>query len=315
MGSVAIQDGDAGEKRPSHCVVHLIAVLVLAASLMDAADAAGGECKSTRLQVLGSGGPELDDGRRSSAYLLSQGISTRLLLDAGSGSSVAFGAAGARFADLDAILLTHLHTDHSADLPSFIKGSFFTDRSNDLVIAGPAGNEWMPDTGTFISKLIGPNGAFRYLSSYLEPGSENYTLKPKVMPTRTTGQLSGGGWRASSLPVRHGPIPAVAWRIELSDCVIVYAGDMSTAPGDFSAFAKGADLLILHAAIPEFAGPAARRLHMTPGELVALANEVRPGRVLVSHIMKRSERAVLESFDALTASLVVARDGLTLQLE
>ena len=315
MGTVAIQGRDADAKRSRSCVVRLIVGLVLATSVMHVTAAASGACKDTRLQVLGSGGPELDDGRRSSAYLLWQGNSARLLLDAGSGSSVAFDAAGARFADLNAILLTHLHTDHSADLPSFIKGSFFTDRSNDLVVAGPAGNERMPDTDTVITKLIGPNGAFRYLSSYLEPGTENYTLQPRVMPTRTTGRLSGASWRAQSLPVRHGPIPAVAWRIELGNCAIVYAGDLSAAPGDFPAFAQSADLLILHAAIPENAGPAARRLHMTPGELVALANETRPGRVLVSHIMKRSERAVLESFESLTAPLVVASDGLTLQLE
>ena len=96
---------------------------------------------------------------------------------------------------------------------------------------------------------------------------------------------------------------------------MVYVGDMSTAPADFTEFAQKADLLILHAAIPGTAGRAARRLHMSPGGLVALANEARPRRILVSHIMKRSERAVLESFEDLSAPVVVASYGRMLLLE
>jgi len=272
-------------------------------------------CKDTRLQVLGSGGPELDGARSSSAYLLWQGNSARLLMDTGSGSSVAFGKTGARFADLDAILLTHLHTDHSADLPSFIKGSFFTARVNDLVVAGPQGNDRMPDTVTFITRLIGPDGAFQYLSSYLDPTAEAYTLKPVNMPMRTRGHLGGDGWHATSLPVEHGPIPAVAWRLAIGNCVVVYAGDMSAAPQDFLAFANEADLLILHVAIPEDTGPAARQLHMTPGELASLTNQTAPRRVLLSHFMQRSEQTAAEQFESVDTQLTVAHDGLILELE
>lgn len=221
----------------------------------------------------------------------------------------------ARFADLDAILLSHLHTGHSGDIPAFIKGSFLTDRNTNLVIAGPAGNDRMPGTSTFMKKLIGPEGAFRYLSSYLEDDTEAYTLNPLDMPTRSVGHLSGEGWHASSLPVRHGPIRAVSWRADLGGCVVVYAGDMSDAPETFTAFARNADLLILHAAIPENARPAARRLHMIPSELVSLANQLTPGQILLSHFMKRSEQGAPESFQRIIAPMVLARDGLSLELE
>ena len=78
-------------------------------------------CEGVSLQVLGSGGPELDDGRASASYLLWKDEKANVLVDAGSGSSVQFGASGADFTDVDTILLSHLHTDHAADLPSFIK--------------------------------------------------------------------------------------------------------------------------------------------------------------------------------------------------
>ena len=55
-------------------------------------------CHNVAVQVLGSGGPELDDGRASSAYVVWVDDKARVLVDAGSGSSIQFGAAGASFA-------------------------------------------------------------------------------------------------------------------------------------------------------------------------------------------------------------------------
>jgi len=69
------------------------------------------------LQVLGSGGPQAADGRRAgTAYLVWIQGRARLLIDAGGGTLTRFGAAGARFEDLDLIALTHLHADHAAEL-------------------------------------------------------------------------------------------------------------------------------------------------------------------------------------------------------
>lgn len=270
-------------------------------------------CQNTNLQVLGSGGPELNDGRGSSAYLLWLEDRARVLFDAGSGSSVAFGASGADFADLEAILLSHLHTDHAGDLHAFVKGSFFSRRHTDLIVAGPKGNERMPATTVFLNRLIGPDGAFRYLQSYLQHGSESYTLRPITMPAHERGELDASAWQARSLPVTHGPIPAIAWRVETADCIVVYSGDMTAPTRDFDAFAKGADLLILHAAIPENAGSSAKALHMTPGELVVTAERLAPRLVLFSHFMRRSE-ASESQLRAMSVPAVMARDGLLLNL-
>lgn len=43
------------------------------------------------------------------------------------------------------ILLSHLHVDHSADLPALVKGTFFTERNVDLPIYGPTGNARFPN--------------------------------------------------------------------------------------------------------------------------------------------------------------------------
>jgi hypothetical protein len=65
------------------------------------------------LQVLGSGGPELQDKRASTSYLVWRNGVPRVLVDSGGGSALRFGESGATMSDLDVILLTHLHVDHS----------------------------------------------------------------------------------------------------------------------------------------------------------------------------------------------------------
>src|SRR5210317_1010316 len=91
------------------------------------------------LQVLGSGGPIADDGRASSSYLVWLDGKARVLIDAGGGSFLRFGEAGAAFTDLDFIGLSHLHTDHSAALPALLKSGNFSGRERPLPIAGPSG--------------------------------------------------------------------------------------------------------------------------------------------------------------------------------
>ena len=71
------------------------------------------------LTVLGTGSP-LPDPNRAGAAALVQAGSTRLLVDAGRGVVMRLAAAGAVPVMLDAVLLTHLHSDHIAGLNDVI---------------------------------------------------------------------------------------------------------------------------------------------------------------------------------------------------
>src|SRR5690606_15553834 len=92
-----------------------------AAAQQDATPFCGNE--GVWIQILGAGGPELDDGQASASYLLFIDNRSRLLVDTGPGAAAAFDRAGGKFADLDAIVFTHLHADHTADFPAFVAGS------------------------------------------------------------------------------------------------------------------------------------------------------------------------------------------------
>ena len=138
------------------------------------------------LQVLGSGGPESGDKRASSGYIVWIDGKSRVLVDFGGGTSLRFEETGAKIEDLDVILLTHLHIDHTADLPALLKSSFFVRRSKDLPIYGPKNNKFMPSTKSFIERLFKNNkGAWQYMGDYLD-GTASFQLKAHTIPPTKT---------------------------------------------------------------------------------------------------------------------------------
>ncbi len=256
------------------------------------AAAAGCGPSGVWLQVLGSGGPELDDGRASTSYLIWVDGKARVMIDAGGGSAYQFERAAAQFSDLRVILLSHLHVDHTADLPVYVKGSFFTQRASDLPIYGPSGNRLMPDVDTFVTTLFGSEGAFRYLSDYLDPGRpEGYRLEAHPLDAERQEEQQGYRDKAietSAIAVHHGPIPALAWKVSVAGKTVVFSGDMN---GDFDTLpklAKQADLLVAHNAVPESARGVARRLHMPPSVIGRIAAQADVKQLLLSHRMRRT---------------------------
>jgi ribonuclease BN (tRNA processing enzyme) len=81
---------------------------------------------SVTLQILGSGGPEIDDQRASSSYLVWADNKAVALIDMGEGASLNYELSGAKFNDLDVVAFSHFHADHSADFPVLVKGSYFS---------------------------------------------------------------------------------------------------------------------------------------------------------------------------------------------
>ncbi len=287
--------------------------------LLLAAISAAANCGSENieLQILGSGGPEIDDGRVSTSYLIRRDGRASLLVDAGSGASVAFGASGAQFEDLDAILLTHLHVDHAGDLPAFIKGAYFSDRQRDLPVYGPAGNELMPSTAEFVDRLLGGDGAYRYLREYVVSERRSaYKVLPADVPL-VRGDIERiqltNDIVVSATYVHHGPVAAVAWRVDIEDCSIAFSGDMSNQFDTFSSLAQGADLLVMHNAVPEDAGRIARNLHMTPTGIGRVARDAEAKRVVLSHFMNRTRGRQQETLKAIRESYAgpveLATDG------
>ena len=270
--------------------VLLVTALVLAVSFPSHAKQ---NCSQSGvwLQVLGSGGPELNDKRASSGYLVWQDGRARVLVDMGPGSMLRYEESGARIEDLEVILLTHLHVDHSADLPALIKASYFSERSSDLPIYGPSGNTLMPDTVTFVHAMFDvPNGAYRYLAGYLS-GDGSFRLQTHNVSAEGANiqqVVEGKNFKITAVPVHHGSIPALAWRVDIGSHSIAFSGDMNGDSHTLPKLAMNADMLIAHHAIPQNATGVARELHMPPSVIGEIAAEAKINKLILSHRMKRT---------------------------
>jgi len=269
-----------------------LAFLALMPPMESALAKASCEPGRVMVEVLGSGGPELDDQRASSGYLVWLDGKARVLVDIGSGSMLNFERSGARIEHLDALLLSHLHVDHSADLPALVKASYFSNRRRELPVFGPEGNFLMPATSDWLDRLFGPDGAYRYLQEYLQPDQRSaYKLRPVDIPAKPAEPRHIELNKAISLaaiPTHHGPIPALGWRVDLAGCGIVFSGDMSNRNLSLSKIAQGADLLVAHNAVPQGIGGVARNLHMTPDEIGRIAADAGVSKVVLSHRMRRT---------------------------
>jgi len=201
------------------------------------------------VQVLGSGGPVADDARASSAYLVWVDGRARALVDIGGGAVLRFAEAGADFRDLDAVLLTHLHADHSAGL-SYLRVVMVEIENDD---SGADGAD-EPEEELEVSRIALRDSALRI-------------------------DATGGS---------HGAIPAVFYRVEVKDRVIVFAGDHDGRSDALAAFAEDADVLVAHLPIAEDAGPGIRALHAAPSRVGDLAAAAEVGHLVLSHFMARS---------------------------
>ena len=244
------------------------------------------------LQVLGSGGPETQNKRAASSYLLWQDGKARVLVDSGGGSALRFGESGAQMADLNLVLFTHFHADHSADFPALVKSAYFEDRQRHLPVYGPSGNHLFPATEEFLRDLFdAKRGAFRYLSEYITPGAGSYrllghTVKPTAQGVRRV--YAEAGIVAEASTVVHGPVPALAWLVQIGGFRIAFSGDTNGDNGNLEKLATQADILVAHNAVPEGASGVARRLHMPPSVIGKIAATAKVKRLVLSHRMLRT---------------------------
>jgi len=274
-----------------------LSILVPVFGALEAGASTCTEHDGVAVQVLGSGGPIADDARASSGYLVWVDGRARALVDAGGGVFLRFGEAGARFEDLDVVVLSHLHTDHSAALPALLKSGNFAGRERPLPLVGPGPGGPFPGVRAFSSSLLDDDeGAYGYLSGYLDGSGRLPLLAVTELPVDDPARVvevdlpEDAGLTLEALPVPHGIVPALGLRVTVGGRRIVFGSDQNGSNPAFADFAAGADLLVLHLVIPEDAGDIAKRLHATPSEVGRMAAAAGPARLVLSHFMARSLR-------------------------
>jgi len=257
---------------------------------------------SISIQILGSGGPEFSK-RASSSYLIWIDGRARVLVDMGGGAFLRFTQSGAKLKDLQAIALTHLHIDHCADLPLFMKAGFFTDRTDMLPILGTVSGGDFPNIKTYLQRLFGEHGAYAYMNDILTPQSDSFEIRAITLPKQMS-ILSVGNIKITSIGVQHGSIPAIAYAFEIDGKKIVFSGDTSSLSNNIIKLSQNADYLIVTHAISQNAGEFVKKLHMTPLRIGEIAKQAHVKNLILAHRMNRtigkedeSEQFIRKNYD------------------
>lgn len=212
----------------------------------------------TELILLGTaGGPAAVRGRAGIASAVR--VDDRVfLVDAGRGTPSRYVDEGLDFTALVTVFITHLHADHTADLPGVILYPWGLRKNDDgplpaLQVIGPAGPATIPepqkegDDGGFnrdtVVRPAAPTpGITELVASVIDGWAYHLNVMPLDSPMPDPRQLvhavpvpralepvvvyDSDGVRVTAVEVHHGHAhPALAYRFDTSDGSITFSGD------------------------------------------------------------------------------------------
>ncbi len=215
-----------------------------------------------RFTVLGSNATYPTRGQAASGYLVENGARA-VLLDAGPGS-VSELLNRIDIAHLEAVVISHEHADHCADVAAL----YFRMRY------GPEALDRIP--------LVAPQGVFGRLETFLtySPGGEGFreAFEDRVVEGGDSLDLISATW---SFHTTDHPVPSVATRIDGLQASLTYTSD--TGPDvDLMPLASGTDVLVAEATFQ--GNDTLGTQHLTARMAGALAAQVKPGLLILTHI-------------------------------
>lgn len=230
------------------------------------------------------GGYPAVDGATSSYLLEKDGYS--LLMDVGSGSLSKLQKYN-HVADLNAVIVSHYHHDHVADI-----GVLQYAKLIDYYVTGN-------DTVLPIYGHMEDKEGFQTLT-------HTYTEGVAYNPSDV---LQIGPFTITFLRTRH-PVPCFGMRITDGESVIVYTAD-SSYQEEWGTFAKNADLLITDCNY--YAGlDGSKAGHMNSEEVGRIASMANVKKLLLSHLPQYGDREklVVEAKQYYNGDIQLAKEGL-----
>ena len=209
-----------------------------------------------KLTILGMNGPFPAAGGCTSGYLVTAGDAA-IAIDLGSGC---LGQLSARTAPegLDALLLTHWHYDHCADVLPLI---FRLEACADVPL-----HIWAPvDENSAVRKAV--QACSRIILHDVVPGE--------------AFRIPNSEFRIHPSPARH-PVPALMYRITHGDKVLCCTGDTNTVEG-LTDFARDADLLLADGLFPTDAW-AEGKPHLSAAHCARLACDAHAKQLVITHL-------------------------------
>lgn len=251
---------------------------------------------ATEVVITGTGVPHVAPGRAGPGVLVRH-AGTALQFDAGRATSLRLAEAGTRHHELDALFVTHHHSDHLTGLV-------------DVVFA-----RWLMGHGRHVPlEIVAPRGpATRYVERMLEPWEDDIAVRmshvdrhdrpdprltgfePSAEPTEV---WSRDDVRVLACAVHHEPVtPSVAYRVETPDGAVAISGDTIVCD-EMARLAQGARVLVHEAFRRGAAAPAFERLphlrriasyHADTAEIGPLATRAGVETLVLTHLIPQPE--------------------------
>ncbi|HEX7035331.1 MAG TPA: MBL fold metallo-hydrolase [Pseudomonadales bacterium] len=290
--------------------------------------------------LCGAGAP-LPDAVRSGPCVAVLAGRALFIVDVGSNSPRNLQRMGLNTARVQAVLLTHFHSDHIDGLGELATLRWTSgSHHSPLPVHGPTGVEAVVAgfnaayaldfgyrTAHHGAEIAPPEGAGSAAHPFAPPG-----------PGESRRVLSADGLEITAFAVDHGPVkPAVGYRFDYRGRSLLVSGD--TAESDnLAAFAEGVDLLVHEALAPHLVGiltDAARQAgrqniaqithdildyHASPVGVAKIAAGAGAGHLLFHHVLPPLpvpglEAAFLEGVaDVYGGGVTVGRDGTLVSL-
>src|SRR5687767_11826881 len=195
--------------------------------------------------LLGTGFPRPDPERAAPSTAIVIGEKW-FVVDAGRGATMRIAGTDLKYANLRAVFLTHLHSDHTAGLPDLFNTS------------------WQFGRKTVPLELYGPEGTKRLSKAMLEFFAEDIHLRRDLLERHPAAGATirthivregvvydDGEVKVTAFAVDHKPVKhAFGYRFDARGESVVISGDTRPTP-NLVKYAKGADVLVLEAYLPE----------------------------------------------------------------
>ena len=290
--------------------------------------------------LCGSGSPLPDPTRAGpcSAVIAGDRI---FIVDAGGGAVRNLGRMGLPTSNIEALLLTHFHSDHIDGMGELLLQRWAGGgHKSPLPVIGPEGVEAIV-TGLNTAYAAG----FRYRIAHhgeatMAPSGAGGDAQPFVMPEGRDGEIiyKKDGLKITAFRVAHEPVePAVGYRFDYKNRSIVFSGDTSRTQSVEKA-CNGCDILVhevLNRQMVAKQEQAARNAgnariakimsdipsyHTSPVEAAQVAKAGKAKMLVFSHIVPAVPLDYLENYylkgvaDAYGGPIVLGKDGMLFSL-
>ena len=248
---------------------------------------------TTEVILTGTGVPHPAPGRAGAGTLVRTG-QVAVQFDAGRATALRLAEAGTHPAQLDALFLTHVHSDHVHDVPDLTMTRWLSQKmqaTGPLPIVAPDG-----PTARYVRRMLAPfddDIALRMANADQAPPRFDLTAFPVQSAPRQVWHGADGTVTVDAVQVHHGPVTgAVGYRVRTPDGIVVISGD-TVVCDEVADLAAGADILVHEAcratALASYLADAAlqaiARYHADTVALAAMADKAGVRHLVLTHLI------------------------------